>query len=76
MKNCSCCGACTAINWTICLLLFLAAVTALVGVYQTHFGINGMVFGNSNSSLVLLAFVVSLTMWAKWMCKCLCERGT
>jgi len=74
MKSYSCCGACTAVNWIICLLLFLASITSLVGVYRTHFSVGGMVFGSTASSLALLAFVVSLTLWSKWMCRCLCSK--
>lgn len=74
MKHSACSGACTAMNWIVCLLLFLATITALVGVYQSHFGINGMVFGGSTGSLALIAFVASLTLWSKWMCKCLCMK--
>ncbi|MDD5103808.1 MAG: hypothetical protein PHX93_05420 [Candidatus Peribacteraceae bacterium] len=74
MKSCSCSGACTAVNWIICLLLFLTTITAFVGVYRSHFGLNGMTFGSTNGSLALLAFIVSLTMWSKWMCKCLCSK--
>lgn len=61
-------------NWIVCLLLFLTTITALAGVYRTHFGINGMVFGSTNSSLAILAFVISLTVWSKHMCQCLCSR--
>lgn len=74
MKHSSCSNACRAMDWIICLLLFLAAIASLVGVYQTHFGINGMVFGGTASSLALLAFVIAITMWGKWMCRCLCSK--
>jgi len=74
MKKCSCSGACGAVTWIICLLLFLATVTSLVGVYNTHFGINGMTFGSTSGSLSLLAFVASLTLWSKCMCRCMCSK--
>ncbi|MDD5041771.1 MAG: hypothetical protein PHX87_05205 [Candidatus Peribacteraceae bacterium] len=74
MKNYSCSGACVALNWIICLLFFLVTVISLVGVYRTHFGLNGMMFGSSNGSFALLAFVAALTMWSKTMCRCLCSK--
>ena len=55
-------------------LAFLDHDPSLMGVYRAHFGLNGMTFGSTNSSLAVLAFVVSLTMWSKWMCRCLCMK--
>lgn len=72
MKN-SCSSACAALNWLICLLLFFSTLTAITGVYRVHFGGGGMVFGSSNGSLSLIAFVISLALWSKWMCRCLCS---
>ena len=71
MKN-SCSTACTAINWLICLVLFLATLAALAGVYQVHFGGAGAIFGSTSGSLSLIALGINLSLWAKWMCRCLC----
>ncbi|ALM14694.1 MAG TPA: hypothetical protein DEB30_00190 [Candidatus Peribacter riflensis] len=76
MKNScpSCSSSCAAVQWVICLLLFLASIASLVGVYRAHFATGGMVFGSTNSSLSILAFVVALTLWSKCMCRCLCSK--
>ena len=71
MKN-SCSTTCTAINWLICLILFLSTLASLAGVYQVHFGGAGSTFGSMNGSLSLIALGINLTLWAKWMCRCLC----
>lgn len=58
------------VGWGIALLLFLAALGALVGMYKAHFLGGGMVFGTTSGSLSILAFSVTLTLWAKFMCHC------
>ncbi|MBI2117988.1 hypothetical protein HYT95_03755 [Candidatus Peregrinibacteria bacterium] len=58
------------VGWVVTLLLFLAAVAALAGVYKAHFLGGGMVFGTTSGSLSILAFSVTATLWAKFMCHC------
>lgn len=71
----SCSSACTIVNWLICLLFFLMSVAALVGVYRVIFTGTGLSFGSATGSLAIIAFVVSLALWSKWMCRCMCCCG-
>lgn len=75
MKKDTCSSACIALNWLVCLLLFLTTVAAGAGVYNAHFANNVAMFGSSLGSLAIVAFVASLALWSKWMCKCLCGCG-
>ncbi|MDD4628589.1 MAG: hypothetical protein PHE68_04330 [Candidatus Peribacteraceae bacterium] len=72
MKN-SCSSACAAMNWIVCLVLFLTTLASLAGVYQVLFGGGGATFGSSNGSLALIALAINLMLWSKTMCRCLCS---
>ncbi len=69
----SCSTACSAIDWLICLVLFLASLASLAGVYQVHFGGAGAIFGSTGGSFSLIALGINLSLWGKWMCRCLCS---
>ncbi|MBT3293338.1 hypothetical protein HN512_02605 [Candidatus Peregrinibacteria bacterium] len=56
------------VAWTICTILFLSTLVALKGAYTAHFGIRGMVFGSSSSSLSLIALALNIALWAKSLC--------
>jgi formate-dependent nitrite reductase membrane component NrfD len=75
MKKSSCSTACAALNWLVCLVLFLTTLAALAGVYKAHyFGIGrDAAFGTTSGSLSIIAFVLAVTLWSKWMCRCLCS---
>jgi len=71
------CGPCTVVQWVVMALLFLATLAALVGVYKAHFLSTGATFGTTSGSLALVAFTLSLTLWAKsasHCCGCCCAE--
>jgi hypothetical protein len=70
-KNSGCGALCTALQWVVALLLLLASVAALIGVWNTHVTNNGFAFGGSSASLALIAFAISVTLCKKSLC-CLC----
>lgn len=55
--------------------LTLAALAALVGVYQAHFLDIGLTFGTTSGSLSLIAFGVTLMFWLQQVKACMvkCE---
>lgn len=74
----TCALPCRIIKWTVCVLLLVVAVAALVGVFQTHFiDTNPMriQFGSTSGSLSILAFTVAIVAWGKKMACCMgkCE---
>lgn len=74
MKSSSECGGTMKFTRYLgCILYFLATVAALMGVYQTHFGIGTMNFGSTSASLALIAFAISLHLWIKCMHRCCCD---
>ena len=61
---------CRIAKWTVCLLLLLVSVAALVGVFQTHvidFAPMRVQFGSTSGSLSILAFTVAVMAWGKKM---------
>ncbi len=77
-KQSSCCRTgCTTAKWIVCALLFLVAIAALFGVYQTHVIIGtdparfAIQFGSTSGSLSIIAFVVSVMAWCKKMSCCM-----
>ncbi len=84
-KKTGCSTGCLITKWALCALLFLAAVAALIGVYETHV-ITGtdpvrfaLQFGSTSGSLAIIAFAVASVSWMKQMLCCLsscevCER--
>lgn len=80
-KSSSCSAACMTLKWVVNILLILAAVAALIGVYYTHV-ITGdeterlaLQFGTTGGSLAILAFTVAVVSWSKQLVACLgpCE---
>jgi hypothetical protein len=69
------CGACLVCQVVVAILLFLASVAALVGVYKSHVLSSGFAFGTTSGSLSLIAFAVSVTLWMSQMRNCVskCE---
>ena len=71
--------ACKFTRWVVTILLFIVAVIALVGVYQTHVLVGDdmtrIQFGSTGGSLAILAFVVSLMAWVKSVHGCGCQSG-
>ena len=55
-------GACLALHVVVAVLLFVASIAALLGVYKAHMLSSGFVFGTTSGSLALLAFAVSLSL--------------
>ena len=80
-KKQTCSMPCMVIKWTVCALLFLAAVAALVGVFQTHIIDLAPVriqFGSTSGSLSIIAFAIAIMAWGKKMACCMgkCEICT
>ena len=72
---------CVFTKWVVCILLFVSAVTALVGVYQTHVmtSSDGAVvfqFGTTSCSLALVAFVLAVLGWVKSLHCCMAGSCT
>ena len=73
----SCSVGCKIMKMVSTLLLFVVAVAALVGVYETHV-ITGtdasrmmLQFGSTSGSLAIVAFVLSFVAFLKHMCACM-----
>lgn len=67
---------CVFTKWVVCILLFVAAVAALVGVYETHVmtsseGAMVLQFGTTSCSLALIAFVLTVLGWVKSLHCCM-----
>lgn len=80
-KQQSCALPCMIAKWTVCVLLLLVAVAALVGVVQTHIIDTApfrVQFGSTSGSLSILAFTVAVMAWGKKMMCCMgkCEVCT
>jgi L-cystine uptake protein TcyP (sodium:dicarboxylate symporter family) len=70
----TCVLPCQISKWTVCALLFVVALAALVGVFQTHFiDISPLriQFGSTGGSLSILAFTVAIMAWGKKMSICM-----
>lgn len=62
---------CLVVHVIVAVLLFVAALAALVGVYNSHVLKAGVVvFGTSSGSLSLIAFAVTLAFFMKAMKHC------
>lgn len=76
-----CSTGCMIAKWVICILLFLVAVAALIGVYETHVIIGSdpasfkMQFGSTSGSLAIMAFAIAVSTWFKKLVSCMgkCE---
>ncbi|TSC80459.1 MAG: hypothetical protein G01um101425_113 [Candidatus Peregrinibacteria bacterium Gr01-1014_25] len=69
------CDACSVVAWVANLLLFLATLAALIGVYKTHFPPSGMTFTSPQGAIYLVAFCFSLMFWTRQMYMC-CGCGS
>jgi hypothetical protein len=80
-KPASCSIGCVMTKWTLAVLLFVAAIAAGIGVYNTHIftaaegGRIIVQFGSGNSSLAIIAFCIAAVCWSKQMRRCMgkCE---
>jgi hypothetical protein len=61
---------CMIFHMIIAVLLFLAMIAALVGVYMTHFLSTGLVFGTTSGSLAITAFAIATAVFIKAMKSC------
>lgn len=70
----TCCMACHVI---VSILLLLAAVAALLGVFTANYDMRSgtMLLGSNAGSLSLIAFALCVTLWMKSMKSCMssCE---
>ncbi len=69
------CGGCKAIVAIVALLTTATTVAAAIGVYMTHYSVEGWMFGSLNGSVAILAFLVSIMCWLK-LVKKMCPCGT
>lgn len=75
----TCSTGCLATKWLLCILLLVATVAALVGVYSTHILLTTdpvdfrLQFGSTSGSLAILAFAIASTTFMKHMVSCLGE---
>lgn len=79
-KQAGCSTGCTLSKWITVVLLFLATLAALVGVYETHV-ITGsdasrtvIQFGSTSGSLAIIAFVISVMALHRKVAACM--RGS
>ncbi len=77
-KKQTCALPCVIIKWTLCVLLLIVAVAALVGVFQTHIidlAPMRVQFGSTSGSLSIVAFTLASVAWLKHMICCMspCE---
>lgn len=73
-KSSAMCTVCMVITWVIGVLVLLAAVASIVGVYKAHFLGGGATFGTTNGSLSLIALAVNLAFLVKVMMHCPCRK--
>ena len=68
-------GACMVLHVVVSVILFIAAVAAVMGVYKAHVLSNGLAFGTTSGSLAIVALAVVLHVWMKQMIACVtkCE---
>ncbi|MBI3331637.1 hypothetical protein HYZ99_01615 [Candidatus Peregrinibacteria bacterium] len=68
-------GACMALHVVVSVLLFVAAVAAILGVYKAHVLSTGLAFGTTSGSLALVALAIVLHTWMKQTIACVtkCE---
>lgn len=68
------CTVCMVITWIIAILVLLAAVASILGVYKAHVLAGGATFGTTNGSLSLIALAVNLAFLVKMMAYCPCRK--
>jgi len=64
-------SAAQAVQWIVNVLMFLAMLASLAGIYETHFVGAGATFGTTGASLSLIAFAITAHLWVKQMACCL-----
>lgn len=76
-KQAGCSAGCIISKWIVAVLLLLATIAALIGVYETHV-ITGsdssrvmIQFGSTSGSLAIIAFVVSVMAFGKKAAACM-----
>ena len=76
-KPASCSIGCITMKWLLAVLLFVVAVAALIGVYETHVMVSSdnanviFQFGSGNNSLSIIAFAIATMCWSKQMVRCM-----
>lgn len=68
------CMGCMVMKWLTGFFFLVAAIAALIGAYMAHVTPDGLVFGSTNGSLALIAFVVSMKLLSKQI-RCCCPCG-
>ena len=74
-SSCGGCGGCKALVVIVALLTTATTVATAIGVYMTHYTVEGWMFGTLNGSVAIVAFLVSIMCWLK-LVKKLCPCGT
>ncbi|MBU0458725.1 hypothetical protein KJ652_00245 [Patescibacteria group bacterium] len=69
-------GTVQAMSWLVCVLMFLAMLAALAGIYETHFVGAGATFGTTGASLSIIAFAITSHLWVRSLSCCMgcCEK--
>ncbi len=55
-------ATCLAVHVVVTVLLFVASIAALLGVYKAHMLSSGAAFGTTSGSLSLVAFSITLSL--------------
>ena len=64
-------GTLQAMQWVVCVLMFLAMLASIAGIYETHFVGAGATFGTTGASLSLVAFAITAYVWLRTLTNCL-----
>ncbi|MFH1670850.1 MAG: hypothetical protein ABIA92_04685 [Patescibacteria group bacterium] len=69
-------GMFQALQWVVSVLMFLAMLASIAGIYETHFVGAGATFGTTGASLSILSFAVTAHLWIKSLACCLgaCQK--
>ncbi|MCF7844335.1 MAG: hypothetical protein K9M03_00715 [Kiritimatiellales bacterium] len=69
-------GMLQTLQWVVSVLMFLAMLAAIAGVYETHFIGSGATFGTTGASLSLLTFAITAHLWIRSLACCLgmCQK--
>lgn len=70
-----CHPVCIGTKWLFALLFFVVTVASIMGVIETHIVNDQLVFGGTNSSFAILAFVAALYAFSRQFMTCMkpCE---
>ncbi len=61
---------CMIVHTILAVLLLLATLTSLIGVYKAHVLADGLTFGTTTGSLSLIAFAITVVVFKKVMKSC------